>query len=279
MTIDYDGAIAWVSGAGSGIGRSLCGALVERGATVVAVDIDDDGLKATAEAHQDMVLPRNVDVADAEAVAQSIRGTADDLGRVDLVFNNAGIVGPVGEYRLIRPDHWDHILAVNLHGVINGVSAAYPIMIDQGAGHIVNTASAAGLSPFAGGVAYATTKHAVVGLSLSLRIEAAVYGVGVTALCPGALETPILDVIPPEDLADHPDFWMADARRLFRRTTGIKSPDDFARYALDKIADNDAVVVYGRRTRSLVRLGRYAPGLTDRLGHLGWVQERKRHVG
>ncbi len=279
MRTDYDGAIAWVSGAGSGIGRSLCGALVERGATVVAVDVDDDGLEATARSNPDFVLPRRVDVTDAAAVAASIQAAVDDLGRIDLVFNNAGITGPVGEYRLIRPHHWDDIIAVNLRGVINGVSAAYPIMVDQGTGRIVNTASAAGLSPVAGAVAYSTTKHAVVGLSLSLRAEAAVYGVGVSVLCPGALETPIIDVVPPKELAEHPDFWMADTRRMFRLTTGIKSPDDFASFALDKIADNDAVVVYGRRTRALSRLGRHAPGLADRLGRIGWAQERKRHVG
>lgn len=286
MTIDYDGAVAWVTGAGSGIGRSLCGVLVERGAVVIAVDIDGDAAEATGEAiaptmsrsKPAQVIARRVDVTDAAAVAASIRDAIGDLGRLDLVFNNAGITGPIGEYRLVRPHHWDEVLDVNLRGVINGVSAAYPIMIDQGWGQIVNTASAAGLAPTAGAVAYATTKHAVVGLSRSLRVEASVHGVGVTVLCPGALETPILDSAPPDDLADDDDFWLPDTRKLFRRSTGIKDPDDFARYALEKIADNAAVVVYGRRTRALTTAARLAPGLVERLSRIGFAEERRRHV-
>lgn len=278
MTIDYDGAVAWVTGAGSGIGRSLCGALAERGATVVATDIDSDGAETTAGANPDSVVARQVDVTDAEAVAASIRSTVHDFGRIDLVFNNAGIIGPPGELRLVQPHHWDVVLDVNLRGVINGVSAAYPIMIEQGGGQIVNTASASGLAPTPGAVAYSTTKHAVVGLSRSLRIEAAVHGVGVTVLCPGALETPILDVELPADLADHDDFWIADTRKLVRRSTGIKDPGDFARFALDKVADNHAIVVYGRRTRALTTVSRLAPGLMDRLTRFGFAQERKRHV-
>lgn len=278
MTIDYEGAVAWVTGAGSGIGRSLCGALAERGATVVATDIDSESAETTASANPDSVIARHVDVTDAEAVAASIRSTVDDYGRIDLVFNNAGIIGPPGEFKLVQPHHWDPVLDINLRGVINGVCAAYPIMSEQGGGQIVNTASVAGLGPLPGAVAYATTKHAVVGLSRSLRIEAAVYGVGVTVLCPGALETPILEPHPPADLADHDDFWIADTRKLVRRSTGIKDPGDFARYALDRIADNDAIVVYGKRTRALTTVGRLAPGLMDRLIRVGFAQERKRHV-
>ena len=279
MTIDYDGAIAWVSGAGSGIGRSLCGALAERGATVVAADIDHDGVEATAAAHPDSVLARRVDVTDFNAVAASIRGTAADLGQLDLVFNNAGITGPAGEYRFVQAHHWNAVLDVNLRGVINGVTAAYPIMIGQGAGHIVNTASAAGLAPTPGAVAYSTTKHAVVGLSRSLRAEASVYGIGVTVLCPGALDTPILDIEPPDDFKDSAGFWQPDGRRLFKRTTGIKDPDDFAAYALDRIATNVEVVIYGRRTRAITTVARLAPRLTGRLTGLSFGSERRRHLG
>lgn len=278
MTIDYEGAVAWVTGAGSGIGRSLCGALADRGATVVATDLDADSVEATSAVNPESVIARRLDVSDAAAVAESIRATVHDLGRIDLVFNNAGIVGPPGEYRLVQPRDWDAIVDVNLRGVINGVSAAYPIMIEQGRGHIVNTASAAGLVPTAGVVAYSTTKHAVVGLSRSLRIEAAVYGIGVTALCPGALETPILELAPPPDLEAHDDFWMADTRKLFKRSTGIKDPDEFARYALDRIAGNAATVVYGRRTRALATIARLSPGLIDRASRFGYARERKRHV-
>ncbi len=278
MTVDYNEAVAWVSGAGSGIGRSLCGALAGRGATVIATDIDREGVEATATVHPNSVLPDCVDVADADAVTASIRDAATDHGRIDLVFNNAGITGPFGEYRFVRTHHWDAILDTNLRGVINGVTAAYPIMVRQRGGHIVNTASAAGLLPIPGAVAYSTTKYAIVGLSRSLRAEAAGYGVGVSVLCPGALETPILDIAPPDDIADEPAFWMPDARKLFRRSTGIKDPDDFAHYALDRIAADVGVIVYGRRARTFARLGRLSPRVTDRVNRLVFASERKGNV-
>ena len=107
------------------------------------------------------------------------------------MFNNAGIAigGSAHDYGI---QEWNQIIDVNLRGVVNGVQAAYCIMIKQGFGHIVNTASITGLMPTPGQVAYSMTKHAVVGLSLSLRAEAALLGIRVSVLCPGAIRTPIL---------------------------------------------------------------------------------------
>src|SRR5207248_6593438 len=129
--------------------------------------------------------------------------TRNRHGRLDLMVNNAGI-GIGGETRELLLAHWDRIIDVNLRGVVHGVHAAYPVMIEQGSGHIVNTASLAGLLPSPGATPYAMTKHAVVGLSLSLRGEAAAYGVRVTAVCPGVVETPILDKGGPDDLPKSP---------------------------------------------------------------------------
>jgi NAD(P)-dependent dehydrogenase (short-subunit alcohol dehydrogenase family) len=108
------------------------------------------------------------------------------------MFNNAGIGigGPVREYQI---EDWYSVLDVNLRGVVNGVQAAYPLMLRQGFGHIVNTASMAGLMPAPGTVSYAASKFGVVGLSTSLRVEAAAAGVRVSVLCPGVVRTPILD--------------------------------------------------------------------------------------
>ena len=92
-----------------------------------------------------------------------------------------------------KRQHWDRIIDINIRGVIHGVHAVYPGMVARGSGHIINTASVAGLAPAPLLVPYATTKHAVVGLSISLRAEAAAYGVKVSVLCPSAIETPILD--------------------------------------------------------------------------------------
>jgi NAD(P)-dependent dehydrogenase (short-subunit alcohol dehydrogenase family) len=112
-------------------------------------------------------------------------------GRLDYIFNNAGI-GIGGEVRDYQLEDWNRVFDVNLRGVVHGIQAAYPIMLRQGYGHIVNTASMAGLMPAPSTISYATTKHAVVGLSTSLRIEAADAGVRVSVLCPGVIDTPIL---------------------------------------------------------------------------------------
>ena len=108
------------------------------------------------------------------------------------MFNNAGIsIG--GETEELTLDHWNSIIDVNIRGVVHGVHAAYPLMVRQGSGHIVNTASMGGLMAAGLLTSYVMTKHAVVGLSLALRSEAAAHGVGVTAVCPSAVDTPILD--------------------------------------------------------------------------------------
>ena len=108
------------------------------------------------------------------------------------MFNNAGIsIG--GETEELTLDHWNSIIDVNIRGVVHGVHAAYPVMVRQGSGHIVNTASMGGLMAAGLLTSYVMTKHAVVGLSLALRSEAAAHGVGVTAVCPSAVDTPILD--------------------------------------------------------------------------------------
>ena len=125
-----------------------------------------------------------------DAVRQMVGETAASHGRLDYLFNNAGI-GIRGDARDLTSEHWRRVLGVDLFGVIYGTLAAYPIMTRQGFGHIVNTSSAAGLLPGPFNAPYNTSKHAVVGLSLSLRIEAADLGVKVSVVCPGFVRTSI----------------------------------------------------------------------------------------
>lgn len=110
------------------------------------------------------------------------------------LFNNAGIA-IMGHARLMTLADWNGLIDVNVRGVVHGVAAAYPLMLRQGSGHIVNTASAAGLAPTPGLTGYAMTKHAVVGLSTSLRLEAARFGVKVSVVCPGLIDTPLKDAM------------------------------------------------------------------------------------
>ena len=148
----------------------------------VATRIREAGGRATAE---------DLDVTDFPAMNRLVQNTFQSAGRLDYVFNIAGI-GIVGEARYYELEDWYRVLDVNLRGVVHGVQAAYPIMLRQGFGHIVNMASAAGLWPSPFVVSYCASKHAVVGLSTSLRIEAAAAGIRVSVLCPGAVRTPAL---------------------------------------------------------------------------------------
>lgn len=182
------GKVAIVTGGASGIGKALGQQLVKQGAKVVIGDINIDNVDNAGGRVQAI----KVDVSQADQVQNLVDQTVQEHGRLDYMFNNAGFALS-GEIRDLSLEQWNRILDVNLKGVIHGVQAAYPAMIKQGYGHIVNTASLAGLIPSPTLAAYSTTKFAVVGLSLALRSEAAGLGVKVSALCPGFIQTGIYD--------------------------------------------------------------------------------------
>ena len=159
---------------------------------MVCTDIDGDAAERTAAALGASARSARLDVTDAAAVQAAVDEVVDRAGRLDLMFNNAGIVWG-GDTELLTLDQWNAIIDVNIRGVVHGVAAAYPLMVRQGHGHIINTASMAGLTAAGQITSYVMTKHAVVGLSLALRSEAVSRGVGVLVVCPAAVETPILD--------------------------------------------------------------------------------------
>ena len=190
----FSGKQAIVTGAGSGIGAALSRALVAAGADVLCTDVDADAAERTVKetSGPGTATSAPLDVTDAAAVQAVVDDVVARTGRLDLMFNNAGIVWG-GDTELLTLDQWNAIIDVNIRGVVHGIAAAYPVMIRQGHGDIINTASMAGLVPAGRLTSYAMTKHAVVGLSQALRSEAAARGVNVLAVCPGAVETPILD--------------------------------------------------------------------------------------
>jgi NAD(P)-dependent dehydrogenase (short-subunit alcohol dehydrogenase family) len=157
-------------------------------------------------------------------------------------------------------EDWRRVIEVNLNGVINGVTAAYPVMRAQQHGHIVNTASTAGLAPAVFVAAYTASKHAVVGSSGALRSEAASHGVRVSALCPGSVDTPILDGSP-DDL----EPLNALTGRECMAIVGLKpiSPQRFASVALRNVARNKAVIVGPASARAVWYLQRLAPGVVE----------------
>jgi NAD(P)-dependent dehydrogenase (short-subunit alcohol dehydrogenase family) len=259
----FEGKVAIVTGAASGIGAALSAALARRGATVVLADIDEAGAKATADALHAGPPGRasgvHLDVTDAAHVAELVDRVAQDHGHLDLLFNNAG-VGISGEARHLTLAHWQRSIDVNLRGVIHGVVAAYPRMIAQRRGHIVNTASLAGLLPSPMLTPYGMAKHAVVGLSTSLRMEAAPHGVRVTVVCPGVIDTPILDKTNPTDLPPVPS--VPDARAVLTRMIGTPYPAAaLAEDVLNGVARNRPIIVAPRHARVPWRLYRLSPRL------------------
>lgn len=191
----FNEKVAIITGAASGIGRALSLELGQRKTTVIATDINAEGAEQVASeinADGGRAQAAHLDVTQAEEVQKLVEGTASEHGRLDYMFNNAGIA-IAGEVRDMSLDHWRRIIDINLWGVIYGTMAAYPLMIEQGFGHIVNTASTAGLIGTPLLASYSTTKHAVVGLSTSLRAEAAGLGVKVSVVCPGFIKTGIFE--------------------------------------------------------------------------------------
>ena len=238
----YQDATAIITGGASGIGRTMALELVSRGCTVILADrqiVLAEELAASVVADGGNAWARELDVCDYPAVQALVDETVAKTGRLDYMFNNAGIaVG--GMTHDLEVDDWDISIDVNIRGVTNGVQACYKLMVAQGFGHIVNTASMAGLIPSTNAVPYSTSKFAVVGLSQALRIEAEYRGVRVSALCPGAIQTPILtggefgklgSGITKEQVTK---FWSA---------FNPMPADEFAREAIDQVAKNLPLII------------------------------------
>jgi NAD(P)-dependent dehydrogenase (short-subunit alcohol dehydrogenase family) len=264
---------ALVTGAASGIGFALSKELISRGAHVWLTDIDTAALERAAMELGPKARWQKLDVRDAAAVRDLVEGIAKESGSLDYMFNNAGIIMP-GEVCDLGTDHFDRIIDVNIRGVVHGTLAAYPVMVRQRSGHIVNTASLAGIAPAPLLSSYAMTKHAVVGLSTSLRFEAARYGVRVSAVCPSAVNTPMLDAHAPADLERVP--WRPNVRRYLERLTGPSvEPGKVACDALAGVEKNHALIIVPARAGFIALVYRLVPGLVHSIGRIVIAAELK----
>ena len=193
--MEWDRKVAIVTGGASGIGKAICQELVTQNVFVIIADINEqDGKNFEMELNNKHIASRFVylNVRDYENVKLVINEVYGEFGRLDYLFNNAGIA-MYGEMYDMTIENWKEIIDINLWGVVHGTQIWYKIMKAQGFGHIVNTASAAGLGPSPISSAYSTTKHAVVGLTTSLHYEAEEFGIKVSTLCPTFVDTPIFN--------------------------------------------------------------------------------------
>lgn len=192
----FSDKIIVITGAASGIGKAIVEKLAAAGAILILIDINDAATHAFAQQlnqqYGNIADARPADVNNAQAMNDIMYSIVAKYGRLDYLFNNAGL-GIVGLMQDIDLVQWQRIVQINLMGTVHGCIPAYKIMVQQGSGHIVNTASLAGLTGFPTSIPYSAAKHAVIGLSRAMRTEGKALGIRVTAVCPGFVESNLYD--------------------------------------------------------------------------------------
>jgi NAD(P)-dependent dehydrogenase (short-subunit alcohol dehydrogenase family) len=261
---EFAGQSVVVTGAASGIGRATAVAFARGGARLYACDLASSDLPALElelrAAGAESVRALLVDVGARQEMAEFSRAVCAD-GAPDVLVNNAG-VGLAGGFLDTTLEDWEWIVNVNLWGVVHGCHFFAPKMAERGRGQIVNVASAAGFYNSEAMAAYGTTKYAVVGLSEALRAELAPRGVGVSVVCPGFIDTPIVRRMRMRGVA-YPESARASVQRFYEKRN--YAPERVAVAILDAVRRNRALVPVTPEAWALYLLKRAAPSLSHRL--------------
>ena len=258
----YADAIVIITGGASGLGKHIGLELAKRGANVILLDRQIEEAKRVCT-QIDQAGGRGwayeIDVREPLAIRDIFRKIYEEHGRIDYVFNNAGIMY-AGELTKMTPSQWQNIVDINVNGVVYGCHEAAVIMKEQGFGHIVNTASMAGLivTPFI--AAYGMTKYAVVGLSLAMNAELKAYNICVTAMCPGFINTPILQGGRYGAFVSKPNE--AELKKLWENKLAVFDVESFAKAAVKQIPKRKGIVILPKRWTLLWCFHRWFPSLS-----------------
>lgn len=229
-----DGKVCLITGAGSGIGQVSARLFAREGARVAVADIDPDAARRTAHEIGGDAHAENVDVTDEPQTLAAAAAVAKRFGRIDVLFNNAGIAG-VGDILETEPDLFDRVIRVNVRGVYLMSRAVVPYMIEQRSGSIINMSSCIAEIGLARRVSYAASKGAVLAMTKSMQVDLAPHGIRVNALLPGTILTPFVERYLKESYED-PEVGMASIRKR-QLTDDLGKPEDVAYAALFLASD------------------------------------------